>query len=203
MRARLALLRRQPIISIGLVAINVAVFLLCKNFGKLIYMGDLDPVRVLNYNEYGRILWSIFLHNGIDHLFNNMLILFFLGSMIENEVGHVRYAVLYFLSGIGGSLVSLYAKVVNNEFAASVGASGAIFGLDGALLAMVLFSDKRMENVTMPRVLLMITCSLYNGFVGGNIDNAAHVGGLITGFAAATAMCVFRRWRHRGNRYYK
>lgn len=64
MRARLALLRRQPIISIGLVAINVAVFLLCKNFGKLIYMGDLDPVRVLNYNEYGRILWSIFLHNG-------------------------------------------------------------------------------------------------------------------------------------------
>ena len=55
MRARLALLRRQPIISIGLVAINVAVFLLCKNFGKLIYMGDLDPVRVLNYNEYGRI----------------------------------------------------------------------------------------------------------------------------------------------------
>ena len=155
------------------------------------------PVRILNYNEYGRILWSIFLHNGIDHLFNNMLILFFLGSMIENEVGHVRYTVLYFLSGIGGNLVSLYAKVVNNEFAASVGASGAIFGLDGALLAMVLFSDKKMENVTPARVVLMIVYSLYSGFTGQNIDNAAHVGGLLTGFLAAGMMCLVQRRKQR------
>ncbi len=198
MRARLRLLRSKPFVSVMLVAVNVAVFLLCKiSSGRLLYKGDLDPMRVLHYKEYGRILWAMFLHSGMDHLFNNMLILFFLGSMIENAVGHARYAALYFLSGIGGNLLSLYIKAVNNELAASVGASGAIFGLDGALLAMVLFSDKRMENVTMPRVLLMIVCSLYSGFAGGNIDNGAHVGGLITGFAAATLMCVFRRWRNR------
>ena len=198
MRARLRLLRSKPFVSVVLVAVNVAVFLLCKiSSGRLLYKGDLDVVRVLHYKEYGRILWAMFLHGGIDHLFNNMLVLFFLGSMIENAVGHIRYAVLYFLSGIGGNLLSLYVKVVNNELTASVGASGAIFGLDGVLLAMVLFSDKRMENVTMPRVLLMIACSLYSGFAGGNIDNGAHVGGLITGFAAATLMCVFQRWRNR------
>ena len=200
MRARLELLRRQPVISIALVAINVVVFLLCRFSGKLLYMGDLDAVRILRDGEYGRILWAMFLHTGMDHLFNNMLILFFLGSMIESEIGHVRYAVLYFLSGIGGNLLSLYIKVINNIFTASVGASGAIFGMDGALLAMVLFSDRRLENVTMPRVLLMIACSLYSGFVGGNIDNAAHVGGLITGFVTATAICVFQRWRHRRSR---
>lgn len=198
MKARLRLLKSKPFVSVILVAVNVAVFLLCKiSSGRLLYKGDLDAVRVLYYKEYGRILWAMFLHSGMDHLFNNMLILFFLGSMIEKAVGHIRYAALYFLSGVGGNLLSLYVKAVNNEFTASVGASGAIFGLDGALLAMVLFSDKRMENVTMPRVLLMIACSLYSGFAGGNIDNGAHVGGLVTGFAAAALMCFFRRWRDR------
>lgn len=201
MRAGLRLLKSKPFVSVILVAVNVAVFLLCKiSSGRLLYMGDLDAVRVLNYKEYGRIVWAMFLHGGMDHLFNNMLILFFLGSMIENAVGHIRYAALYFLSGVGGNLLSLYVKAVNNELTASVGASGAIFGLDGALLAMVLFSDKRMENVTMPRVLLMIACSLYSGFAGGNIDNGAHVGGLITGFTAAAFMCFFRRWRDRRRR---
>ena len=197
MNVRLRLLKYKPVVSIALVAVNVAVFLLCRLSGELMYKGDLDAVRILYYNEYGRILWSMFLHSGIDHLCNNMLILFFLGSMIENEVGHIRYTLLYFLSGMGGNLLSLYVKMINGELAASVGASGAIFGLDGVLLAMVLFSDRQMQNVTMPRVLLMILCSLYSGFVGDNIDNAAHVGGLVTGFVAATLMCLFQRRRHR------
>lgn len=199
MRAQLRLLRDKPVVSIILVTVNVVVFLLCRVFRELLYKGDLDAVRILYYGEYGRILWSLFLHSGIDHLCNNMLILFFLGSMIENEVGHIWYGLLYFLSGIGGNLLSLYVKVINAELAASVGASGAIFGLDGVLLAMALFSDRRMQNVTMPRVLLMILCSLYSGFVGENIDNAAHVGGLVTGFTAATLMCVVRRRRHKRN----
>lgn len=199
MRLRLRQLNRQPVVSIALVSINVVVFALCTFMGDLIYKGGLDAIRVLYYKEYGRIVWSMFLHSGIDHLFNNMLILFFLGAMIEIEVGHIKYAALFFLSGIGGNLLSLYAKAVNQELAASVGASGAIFGLDGALLAMVLFSDRQMENVTMPRVMLMIVCSLYSGFTGGGIDNAAHVGGLLTGFAVTTVVCIFRRWRSRRN----
>ncbi len=191
-------LKFQPIVSTALVAVNVIVFAACHFTGDFLYsVGRLDAYSVLVWGEYGRILWSMFLHSGIDHLFNNMLILFFLGSMIEKEVGHVRYGVLYFLSGIGGNLLSLASRALQRDPAASLGASGAVFGLDGVLLAMVLFSGRRMENVTPVRVLLMIGYSLYSGFVGHNIDNAAHVGGLLTGFVAASVMCVFMRWRQR------
>ena len=95
--------------------------------------------------------------------------------------------------------MSLWAKVVNNDISGSLGASGAIFGLDGVLLAMVLFSGRRMENVTPARVMLMVLYSLYSGFTGQNIDNAAHVGGLVTGFLAASVMIFLQRGRHRRN----
>lgn len=191
-------LKFRPIVSAILVAVNVVVFILCHFTGDMLYgMGTLDAYSVLMRQEYGRILWSMFLHSGMDHLFNNMLILFFLGSMIEKEVGHIWYAALYFLSGIGGNLLSLLARVLHNDLTGSLGASGAVFGLDGVLLAMVLFSGKKMENVTPIRVLLMIGYSLYSGFVGRNIDNAAHVGGLLTGFLVASGMCFYRRWRDR------
>ena len=191
-------LKFQPVVSTVLVVVNVIVFAVCNFTGDLLYdAGCLDIYSVLVRREYGRILWSMFLHSGIDHLFNNMLILFFLGSMIEKEVGHVRYGVLYFLSGIGGNLLSLASRALQRDPAASLGASGAVFGLDGVLLAMVLFSGRKMENVTPVRVLLMIVYSLYSGYTGRNIDNAAHVGGLLTGFGAACIMCIFMRRRRQ------
>lgn len=139
----------------------------------------------------------MFLHVNISHIFNNMLILFFLGGMIEKEIGHIRFVILYFLSGLSGSLLSLYVKVWNGDMSGSVGASGAIFGLDGVLLSMVLFRGKEMENVSLPRVLLMILLSLYSGYTGGNIDNAAHVGGLLAGFTAGSVMCLVQRKKNR------
>lgn len=191
-------LKFQPIVSIVLVAANAAVFVLCNFMDNLLYeKGMLNVYGVLVENEYGRILWAMFLHSGMSHLFNNMMILFFLGSMIEKEVGHSWYAVLYFLSGIGGNVLSLLARALQGDLTSSLGASGAVFGLNGVLLAMVLFSGRKMENVTPARVLLMIAYSLYNGFTGQNIDNVAHVGGLLTGFLAASAMCLFRRLREK------
>lgn len=150
---------------------------------------------VLVVGEYPRIIWSMFLHGSISHIFNNMVILFFLGAMIEKEVGHIRYTMLYFLSGIGGNLLSLFWKVRTGDPSGSIGASGAVFGLDGVMLSMVLFYDRKLENATPLRVMLMIVYSLYSGFTGQNIDNAAHVGGLLTGFAAGTAVCLAHRWR--------
>lgn len=188
----------QPIVSTVLVAVNVMVYILCSLTGELLYdRGQLDAFDVLLNKEYDRIFWSMFLHSGVSHLFNNMVILFFLGSMIEKEVGHFRYALLYLISGIGGNLLSLLAKVINGDVAASLGASGAIFGLDGVLLAMVLFSGREMENVTPTRVLLMILYSLYSGFTGRNIDNAAHIGGLLTGFLVTSIICFWQRSRRR------
>ena len=187
-------LRELPVVSGMLVFINVIVFLICTFTGDLLYnSGRLDIQSVLAGKEYGRIIWSLFLHSDINHIFNNMVILFFLGAMIEKEVGHVRYAVLYFLSGIGGNLLSLTVKMLTYETAGTIGASGAVFGLDGVLLALLLFSGRPMPNVTPVRVLLMIVYSLYSGFTGVNVDNAAHVGGLLTGFVAGIAVCIIER----------
>lgn len=189
--------RQMPLVSILLVGVNVLVFLACMFTGDMLYdAGRLDAWNVLVQKEYGRVLRSMFLHGGIGHLFNNMLILFFLGSMIEKEVGHIRYLLFYFLSGIGGNLLSLCVKVLNRDMVGSIGASGAIFGLDGVLLSMVLLSERKPENATPMRVVLMIALSLYSGYTSGNIDNAAHVGGLITGFLAGSVMCIIQRRKY-------
>lgn len=187
-----------PIVSIGLVSVNVLVFLICSLTGGLLYgLGTLDMRSVLIEGEYLRIVWALFLHGDMGHIFNNMLILFFMGAMIEKEVGHIWYTLFYFLSGVGGNLLSLFYKVLTNDMAGSIGASGAVFGLDGVLLAMVLFSGRHMENVTPIRVFLMIFYSLYSGFTGRNVDNAAHIGGLFTGFVMGTVMCLIQRCRAR------
>lgn len=184
-------LKDQPVVSGTLVGINVLVFVICTFTGDMLYnAGALTARAVLERGEYGRILWAMFLHSDVRHLFNNMLILFFLGAMIEKEAGHVWYGVLYFLSGIGGNLLSLWAKAASNDGAGSIGASGAVFGLDGVLLAMVLFSGRRLEGVTPGRVIFMVMYSLYSGFTSVNIDNAAHVGGLVVGFLAGAVVAV-------------
>ena len=190
-------LQAVPVVSGVLVSINVIVFFSSIFIGDALYRaGILWAPAVLENREYGRILWAMFLHSDIGHLFNNMVILFFLGAMIEKEIGHVRYGVLYFLSGIGGNLLSLLVKAVTGDMSGSIGASGAVFGLDGALLAMVLLSGRKMENVTPGRVIFMVIYSLYNGFAGENIDNAAHVGGLIIGFGVAAVMCMIQKMRN-------
>lgn len=188
--------RRQelPIVSGILVAANVIVYLICTFTGNLLYnIGVLDAAAVLLRGEYGRIIYSMFLHAGIDHLFNNMVILFFLGAMIEKVTGHIQLLLIYLLSGIGANICSLLYKVMTMDSMASVGASGAIFGLDGVLLAWILLDRQAMPDVTPRRVLLMIVLSLYSGFTAHNIDNAAHVGGLLTGFAAGALLCALRR----------
>ena len=188
--------RRQelPIVSGILVAANVIVYLICTFTGNLLYnIGELDAAAVLLRGEYGRIIYSMFLHAGTDHLFNNMVILFFLCAMIEKVTGHIQFLLIYLLSGIGANICSLLYKVMTMDSMASVGASGAIFGLDGVLLAWILFDRQAMPDVTPRRVLLMIALSLYSGFTAHNIDNAAHVGGLLTGFTAGALLCALRR----------
>ncbi len=88
-------LKSQPFVSMVLVAINVIVFIICHFTDDLLYdLGVLDLYSVMVDKEYGRIIWSTFLHSGMNHLFNNMLILFFMGYMIEKEVAHLGYGLL-------------------------------------------------------------------------------------------------------------
>ena len=187
-------IKTLPFVSIVLVTVNVGIYFLCQLPGSILYAkGCLRAYEVIGNHEYGRILWAMFLHADISHLFSNMIILIFMGAMIEMSVGHRSFAGIYMASGLIGNMVSLAGKLANNDLSASVGASGAIFGLDGLLLAMVLFSGKRVENVTPVRVILMIWLSLYSGFTGGNVDNFAHIGGLLAGFVIGMVYLICRR----------
>lgn len=178
-----------PYVSEMLVFINVIVFLICTFTGTLLYnKGSIGALNLFD-GEYYRMVSSLFLHADIRHLVNNMLLLFGLGMMIEKQIGHIRFGVYFMLSGLGGNILSVLMELISGDFVNSVGASGAVFGLDGVLLALVLFSGRRFENVTGSKLLLVIAYSLYSGFASQNINNAAHIGGLLTGFVLATGYC--------------
>ena len=196
--------KNLPLVSAGLVIVNCIVFLICELTGdRLINLGMLSAWSVFLDGEIWRVFTAMFLHGDVQHIFSNMLILFFLGSMLEKEVGHVPLLIIYVLSGIGGNGASLYEKFRQGSLIPSIGASGAVFGLDGLLLALVLFAPNRWETAPVPRVIAMILLSLYSGYTAEHIDNAAHVGGLITGFLAGIVWCqVFEKRRRRKNLEY-
>lgn len=193
--------KNLPLVSAGLVIVNCMVFLACELTGDgLTTLGMLSPWAVFVDGEVWRVFTAMFLHGNVQHIFSNMLILFFLGSMLEKEIGHVPLLLIYVLSGIGGNAASLYEKYRQGSLISSLGASGAVFGLDGLLLALVLFSPGRWETAPIPRVIAMILLSLYSGYTAENIDNAAHMGGLICGFLAGIVWCqVFEKRRRRKN----
>ena len=138
--------------------------------------------------EWYRLLTHIFLHGDILHLGNNMLILFCLGNALEHYLGKISYVGIYFFSGI---LAGLGSVVYNTDNTVSVGASGAVFGIIGAMLWLVLRNKGKLKGFTGPRMLLFVFMSVYAGFIDRGIDNAAHIAGLIAGFLLA--MVIYRR----------
>ena len=190
-------LRKVPFISIGLVSINVIFYVLNTLWNeKLLIMGNLNVYDVLIGKEYERIILAMFLHADLNHLFNNMIILLFMGNVLEKAVGHISFAGIYLLSGIFGNVCSLIYKLSVDRMSMSIGASGAVFGMDGLLLALVLFAGRRTSGIMPARVLLMVGLSLYNGFMSRNIDNAAHVGGLLAGFLLGCFFCVVQHLKY-------
>ena len=198
-------LRGVPVISIGLVSINVIFYILNTLWSEqLLITGNLNVYDVLVGKEYWRIVLAMFLHADLNHLFNNMIILLFMGNVLEMAVGHLTFAGIYMLSGSFGNICSLIYKLTVDRMSLSIGASGAVFGMDGLLLALVLFAGRRILGITPTRVLFMVGLSLYNGFMSRNIDNAAHVGGLLAGFLLGCLFCVVQHVKYnikkRGNR---
>lgn len=136
--------------------------------------------------EWYRLVTHLFLHGDIWHLGNNMLILFCIGNALEHYVGKWSYIAVYFLSGI---LAGLGSVVYNTGGIVSVGASGAVFGVVGAMAFLVLKHKGRLSGFTGTRMLLFILMSVYAGFVDQGIDNAAHITGLVAGFLLAVLFC--------------
>lgn len=185
------------IMNIVIVLINVLVYIGLEWIGDttdarfMLEHGAMYPPAILEYNQWYRIITSMFMHFGVSHLINNMVILFFLGDNLESMVGKVKYLMIYLISGITGSLLSLWYMTKTNDLAVGAGASGAVFGVIGALIYISIRTRGRYKDLSARRLILMACMSLYYGFTAVDVDNLAHIGGLAAGFIMA--VLLFRK----------
>lgn len=172
--------------NILLVTINVILFIACMFTGDWLYnAGAFSIGNIIQGKEWYRVVTSMFLHADIQHLFSNMLILYYIGNAVEKKIGCVPYMIIYFLSGIVGNMFSAGYELLTESYVSSVGASGAVFGIEGALLMLVIIYKGKCTEATAGRLIFSIAFSLYCGFSSSYVNNAAHIGGVLAGFAAA------------------
>lgn len=189
-------LRSFPWVSIFLVAANVLIFLICTFTGDLLYNKGAFGVTDLLQGRAYRLFTSMFLHWGVQHLFSNMIVLYYVGALVERELGPLPYAVLYLLSGLAGNIFSAGYELLTGSYGSSVGASGAVFGVEGALLLLVMLRRGKLSSMTTGRVAFAIAFSLYCGFTSAGINNAAHVGGVLMGFFTAAVVTAGKKmWK--------
>ncbi|MEG0813299.1 MAG: rhomboid family intramembrane serine protease [Clostridium sp.] len=180
--------RNKSYVNGILIAINVLYFLYLEIVGStvdtgfMIEKGAMYIPLMIQQGQYYRLLTSVFMHFGISHLLNNMLVLFVLGDNLERALGKVKYLIFYLLCGVGANIISLTFNMEMNEYyIVSAGASGAIFGVVGGLVYAVIVNRGRLEDLGTAQLMILILFTLYHGFTSAGIDNAAHIGGLIIG----------------------
>lgn len=190
---------KDNICSLLLVLINVLVFIWVELHGSsenpdyMIQCGAMLPREVGHGFWQYRLFTSMFLHFGIDHLVNNMFVLLVMGHYLEKYVGKGKYLFIYIGAGIIGNLASLYMSIQHHMLdVVSAGASGAIFGVTGAIVCILLKNRGRLEDLTLQQIIIMVALNVYNGMVSQGIDQAAHIGGLIGGFLL-TAVLYWRK----------
>ncbi|HIT90146.1 MAG TPA: rhomboid family intramembrane serine protease [Candidatus Merdenecus merdavium] len=181
-------LKQRGAITLLLILANVLTFIVLECLGStederfMFYHGAAFTPSILLSHEYYRLFTSMFLHFGIQHLFNNMVVLFFLGDVLEKQIGKTSFFLVYLLGGLGGNLLSLFVDVRTSQFAISAGASGAVFAIMGGLVFLLTVNKGKIPNISPRRFGIMVFLSLYQGFTSVGIDNYAHLGGLISGF---------------------
>lgn len=176
-----------PVLTYLLIAVNVGVFLLQMASGHLEKQLVLWPLAVADGQLY-RLVTSAFLHYGMAHLLLNMWALYVVGPPLEMWLGRLRFGALYALSALGGSVLVYLLSPLN---AATAGASGAVFGLFGAIFVVA----KRL-TVDVRWIVAVIAINLVFTFVAPAVSWQGHLGGLVTGAGVAAAY-VYAPRKHR------
>lgn len=140
----------------------------------------LNRYLVLNYGEYWRLITVALTHGGLAHLFFNMYALLVLGNSLESAIGRNKFLAIFLISQVGASFASIYFGAIN---VVSVGASGAIFGLFGAMAVV----SKRF-GLEVKQIYVIVGINFAIGFIFPGIDWHAHLGGLIAGVIAASVL---------------
>lgn len=194
-----------PIVVVTILGLNALVFLLqsltggSTNTFNLVRFGAQDGASIEN-GEYWRFVTAAFLHIGILHFLVNGICLWQFGRLLERLYGATHFAFLYLASGVGGTLTSFFLNEFVSPRTVSAGASGAIFGVAGAMLVAGLrYADQIPESIQKAfgtGILPFIAFNLYYGLTRGGIDNYAHIGGVLTGAACGLVLhphCENRR----------
>lgn len=179
---------KRAVVSMLLVILNAGIWCVMELFGDtldgayIVKYGGLYPDLLVYGNEWHRLLTAMFLHFGVRHLADNMLLLAVAGSRLERETGPFKYLIIYLGAGLSGGLLSLYVMMRTGSYAVCAGASGAIFGIIGALTWAAIRNRGRIGDLTLKGLLIMAALCLYYGITTAGVDNWAHIGGAAGGF---------------------
>ena len=178
----------KPAATYVILAANVAVFLWLSVTGStedaafMASHGALVAGDVIAGKWY-ELFTSMFLHFDANHLAGNMIVLIAVGVPLEKLLRPARFVIVYLLSGLAGNILSVALELSAGDYAVSAGASGAVLGLMGSVIYCLIRHRGRVGGLSLPRVILSVAITLYTGLTGSGINNAAHIGGLISGFA--------------------
>ncbi|MCD8239707.1 MAG: rhomboid family intramembrane serine protease [Clostridiales bacterium] len=179
----------KPLITYILILANLLMFAVLtldggsENTDTLLKYGAIYAPYIKN-GEFYRLFTYMFLHIGVIHLFANMFGLYIFGTRCEKYFGYLGFAVIYFLSGLGCSVLSFLLS----EGSVSAGASGAIFGIMAAALTYSGINKIKMDGLDAYVFVLIAIINIGFGFVYSGIDNAGHIGGFLTGLVLGSAL---------------
>lgn len=180
--------RKKILMTYIIMAICVVMYLVTVLMGlnnmNLLLLGA-NNIELLKHGQIYRLITYGFLHGSIVHLISNMYCLYVIGSQVENNLEKKRFITIYFVSMITGGLLS---ALFNDGI--SIGASGAIFGLLGAILYFGLHFRLYLSEALRTRIIPVIVLNLIIGFAVPGIDVACHIGGLIGGFLSAMVVGI-------------
>lgn len=192
--------KNLPFVTIALIALNVIYFIILavkgdvSSAGYMASMGASYGPYVFEQYQFWRLLTNMFMHFSMMHLFSNMLYLFLIGLNMERQIGRWKYLALYLMTGFGASLISTAFYYMRGENVVSAGASGAVYGLIGALVVLTYKTRGQTGRGMMwLRIGFVILFLFYSNFMSTRVDVVAHIAGFILGIILAIAFNAIGR----------
>ena len=188
-------IRRRPYLTWTLLGVNLLLWLLVEmsggstNTSVLLNFGAMEAQHIAA-GDYWRLFTATFLHSGLMHLSFNCIALFIFGQQLEPIYGHGRFLAIYFIAGLAGSVTSYALSISAAPNTLGVGASGAIFGVLGALVAFYAIHRDRLGEIgrqSLTGLLVIVAINVVFGFIVPGVDNFAHIGGFVAGLLIGMA----------------
>lgn len=185
--------RSVPYVTIVLIAVNVIVFYLMGISGNydVIVQKYAMYVPAVENGEWYRVFTHMFLHADTRHLFNNMLMLLAVGYSIEEDFGRIKFTITYFVGGLGACALSAYYDMATQNYIPSIGASGAIMAIFGAMVVLSIRNRSSFDKTVAIRSLIVLAIMVFGNMSAG-VDWMAHLGGAITGLVLGFLLTIGR-----------